>query len=260
MITPDEIRAMAREKGVDPATIERDYVQNWFLKSLYTNTNILIFKGGTSIRKTFIQDHRFSDDLDFTLSREIAQEDMAILINKAKKGLEEEIGIVFEDETPFRDVDSGWKVKLHYTSRVTGRPIILILDITKPDLEVVVTPVEKHPIIHNFSDTCDVSLITYSLSEITAEKLRALCQRGWPRDLYDVHNLWPLIEKDGFRELFLEKCGFKGFEPTIKSYDENEERCKNAWSQSLGHQFKEIPDFGEAFHCVRKILEGLGVT
>lgn len=259
MITPDEIRAIAREKEVDPATIERDYVQNWFLKSLYTNTDILIFKGGTSIRKAFIQDHRFSDDLDFTLSREVPQEQMAPLIDKAKKEVGEEIGIVFENETSFRDVDSGWKVKLHYTSKVTGQPIKLILDVTKSDLEVVVMPVENHPIIHNFSDSCDVDLTTYSLSEITAEKLRALCQRGWPRDLYDVYNLWPRIEKDGFQELFLEKCKFKGVKPTIKAYDEIEESIKSAWSKSLGHQMKDLPDFDEVFQEIRDILEKLGI-
>lgn len=255
MITLDEIRTIAREKGLDPTTIERDYVQNWFLKSLYTNTDYLIFKGGTSIRKAFIQDYRFSDDLDFTLSSDTTQEEMTVLINKAKSEVLDDIGILFEDGTPFKDVESGWKIKIHYTSKVTGRPVNLILDITKPDYEVIVTPVENKPIIHNFSDSCDVTLITYSLSEITAEKLRALCQRGWPRDLFDVYNLWPRIEKDGFQELFLEKCNYKGFEPTLTAYDDNEERIKSAWFKSLGHQLKEVPEFDEAFREVRVILE-----
>ncbi len=261
MIKPEEINSIAREKEVPATTVERDYVQNWFLKSLFTNTDNLIFKGGTSIGKAFIQDYRFSDDLDFTLSSDMTQEETTTLINKAKNDVRDEIGTIFEDAAPFKDVASGWKIKIHYASRlISNLRIRLILDITKPDLEVVITPVEYHSIIHDFSDSCDVDLITYSITEIAAEKLRALCQRGWPRDLYDVYNLWPRIEKDGFRELFLKKCEFKEFGPTIKGYNQNEETIKSAWSKSLEHQLKEVPDFDEVFQSTRKILEELKIS
>ncbi|MBA3046345.1 MAG: nucleotidyl transferase AbiEii/AbiGii toxin family protein [Candidatus Thermoplasmatota archaeon] len=255
MITPDDIKRIAREKEVDPTTIERDYVQNWFLKSLYSNSDYLLFKGGTSIRKAFVQDYRFSDDLDFTLSKEVSQEEITELINKSKTFVHDEIGVTFEDDTPFKDVESGWKVKLHYTSRVTGGPIKLIMDITHSHLEKVITDFELHSMYHNYPDQCAVELKTYSLKEITTEKLRALCQRGWPRDLYDVYNLWPQVEKDIIQEIFIEKCKFKGFEPTLKSYDNNEESLRSAWAKSLDHQLKNIPDFDMVFQDVRKILK-----
>ncbi len=65
MIPTLEIKERARESGVPPSTIERDYAQNWLLSTLRPVN--MVFKGGTCIRKVFIEDYRFSDDLDFTL-------------------------------------------------------------------------------------------------------------------------------------------------------------------------------------------------
>ena len=260
MITPDDLKRIAREKEVDPTTIERDIVQNWFLKSLYENSDYLIFKGGTSIRKAFIPDYRFSDDLDFTLAREVKQDDMKALIDKAKELVHNEIGISFEPDTSFKDTYSGWKVKLRYISRITGHPTNLILDLTHSNLEIVVTETEKHQLIHDYDEECDVKLRTYSLVEITAEKSRALFQRGYPRDLYDVYNLWKIVEKEPVQEVFEKKCAFKQFEPSLEIYDGFEEKLKGAWEKSLRHQFKELPDFTETFQGVRKVLKDyLGV-
>jgi len=64
MITRREIREKAREFGVPVSTIERDYAQNWLLKPL-SSVN-MVLKGGTGIRKAYIGDYRFSDDLFYS--------------------------------------------------------------------------------------------------------------------------------------------------------------------------------------------------
>jgi predicted nucleotidyltransferase component of viral defense system len=65
MIPEREIKEIAREYGVPVSTIERDYAQNWLLKFL--GSSFMALKGGTGIRKVYIENYRFSDDLDFTL-------------------------------------------------------------------------------------------------------------------------------------------------------------------------------------------------
>lgn len=65
MIPIVEIKEAARAFGVPPSTIERDYAQNWLLAHL--SALPMALKGGTGIRKVFIENYRFSDDLDFTL-------------------------------------------------------------------------------------------------------------------------------------------------------------------------------------------------
>ena len=260
MIGTHEIKEIARKNGIPSTTIERDYVQNFLLKSLYSKTDALVFKGGTAIRKAFVQDYRFSDDLDFTLSKHVNREEMAALFAGIINDISEE-GIIFEEGVEFKAVATGWKIKMHHTSGLSKNTRIkMFLDITNPNLELVITPVEHHQLIHNYSDVCKAKLITYSLSEITAEKLRALCDRGWPRDLYDVNNLWPQIEKLGIQELFSRKCRIRGLEPTLDKYKQNKERIRSAWSKSLEHQLKVVPDFNETFQGVLTILESLNVV
>ncbi len=131
MIRPAKIKKIARENGVPPTTIERDYVQNCFLKSLYSRSDSLVFKGGTSIRKAFIQNYRFSDDLDFTLLKKMDQEKIDALMMDIKEEMWGENEIFFEDKIRFKDVATGWKLDLRYTSILSqNTDIRLTLDLT----------------------------------------------------------------------------------------------------------------------------------
>lgn len=65
MIRNLEIKEIAREFAVPETTIEKDYALSWILNSLHRHTNSLVLKGGTGIRKTYIKNYRFSEDLEF---------------------------------------------------------------------------------------------------------------------------------------------------------------------------------------------------
>ena len=58
--------------------IERDYVLAWFLTCLAAHglRGCLAFKGGTALRRCWFNDYRFSEDLDFTLTRAIALDEI----------------------------------------------------------------------------------------------------------------------------------------------------------------------------------------
>lgn len=181
-------------------------------------------------------------------------------MNDIKEEMREEDEVFFEDKTEFKDVATGWKLNLSYTSILSqNMPISLTLDLTDSEEEMIVTPVEKRPLIHLYPDVCKVDLTTYSLTEITLEKFRALCDRGWPRDLYDVYNLWPRVERADFEKLFYRKCRVRGVEPTVDRYIQKREKIRVAWSKSLRHQLKEVPDFERCFRKVRKVLEELDI-
>ncbi len=81
MIPSREIKERAREFGVPPSTIERDYAQNWLLSHLRPIPMAL--KGGTGIRKVFIEHYRFSDDLDFTLLEPVDKENLQAAVRDA---------------------------------------------------------------------------------------------------------------------------------------------------------------------------------
>ena len=81
MISEYEIREIARKNSVPETTVERDYAQNWLLFAL-SKINMAL-KGGTGIRKVFIENYRFSDDLDFTLLEDLKADELKEKIHKA---------------------------------------------------------------------------------------------------------------------------------------------------------------------------------
>jgi predicted nucleotidyltransferase component of viral defense system len=56
---------------IPEAVLERDYCLAWFLVGLSQSRlgQILIFKGGTALKRCHFGDYRFSEDLDFSLAR-----------------------------------------------------------------------------------------------------------------------------------------------------------------------------------------------
>ena len=103
MIPAIEIKELARTWGVPESTIERDYAQNWFLGSLFTSWDELVLKGGTGIRKVYIEGYRFSDDLDFTILKEVNQKSVKDFISKAVINTKEESGINFNDNISLKE-------------------------------------------------------------------------------------------------------------------------------------------------------------
>lgn len=81
MIKPAEIQSKARLSGVRDRQIEKDYVLSWILNGMSQNkiiSGILVFKGGTCLKKFYFEDYRFSEDLDFTLLDESVSNDIII--------------------------------------------------------------------------------------------------------------------------------------------------------------------------------------
>ena len=69
MILQREIAAIAQEKNVAKLTIDKDWVLGHFLDAIFSINELkdnLIFKGGACIKKCYLPDYRFSEDLDFT--------------------------------------------------------------------------------------------------------------------------------------------------------------------------------------------------
>ncbi len=67
MIPEAETRSLAAAKGVEPMVVDLDYALGWLLAGLFLDPQITdnwVFKGGTSLRKCWFPEYRFSEDLD----------------------------------------------------------------------------------------------------------------------------------------------------------------------------------------------------
>jgi hypothetical protein len=81
-------------RRIPEAVIERDYVLAWFLTGLagHPLREVLAFKGGTALRRCWFEDYRFSEDLDFTLTRPITLEKILAGLNEIFATVEADSG------------------------------------------------------------------------------------------------------------------------------------------------------------------------
>jgi predicted nucleotidyltransferase component of viral defense system len=68
LINRNEIMDFAHEFGLSPNVVEKDYVIGWMLAGIGNHrelSGLLVFKGGTCLKKCYFETYRFSEDLDF---------------------------------------------------------------------------------------------------------------------------------------------------------------------------------------------------
>jgi predicted nucleotidyltransferase component of viral defense system len=251
MIPYLELRSAARTAGVPASTIERDYVQNWFLCVLAWNN--LALKGGTAIRKAYIPDYRFSDDLDFTLISSVKMEKLQDTVNAAVENVKKVGKIQLEEAKHIAEVENGFMMVLRFKLQESPYDTIKIkLDFTNAENEDILTPLRSRPLIHRYSDECVTSLTCYSLEEMAAEKIRSLYQRTRARDLYDVWYLlsYGHMKESAIREIFRKKCANRGVTVDFAEFEGRKAGFRAAWKSSLAHQMKEVPEFEKVFNWV----------
>ena len=255
MIPVREIKEKAREHGVPPSTIERDYAQNWLLAQL--GTLDMALKGGTGIRKVYIEGYRFSDDLDFTLLEPYDVETLKSNLAEALGTAREESGIRFQDTLTLITTVSGFRATVYFTiiPSAGNIPISIKIDLTGHENEILLLPVQKKHIHHEYSDNLDASVTSYALEEIAAEKIRALFERTRARDIYDVWYLSQVVQREDVHPIISGKCERKGVRLSAAVLMEKRDRFLAAWEVSLRHQLRTIPEFDEAFGRVISEVE-----
>jgi predicted nucleotidyltransferase component of viral defense system len=259
MIGRDEIIRVAGDLGLRPDVVEKDYVLGWALAGIFHDEALApkwIFKGGTCLKKCFLETYRFSEDLDFTLTDE-AQLDRDFLIERFTKigqWLYDATGIEFPVELLRFDVYDNARGGRAGQGRISYRgPLVrggdlprIRLDLTADEM-VVRSPVPR-PVGHPYSDAPadGIRARCYAFEEVFGEKVRALAERSRPRDLYDVINLFRNGEFTAaavtVREIVQRKCAFKGIAfPTLASLDPFREELIGEWQNMLAHQLPALP-------------------
>ncbi len=254
MIRRQEIVEKARKHGVPESTIERDYAQNWLIRSL--SSLDMVMKGGTAIRKVYVEDYRFSDDLDFTLLSDIDADTLNTSVEQAVEVAAEDSGINFDSKTSFRQIDNGFEINVYFQLLQRGGNRTRIkIDITSYGDEPLLLPAKKKQIFHQYSDELRSEISVYSLDEIMAEKIRSLFQRTRPRDLCDVWFLGDRVDKEVVLDILPKKFRTKGVERSIRDLEGRKETFRSAWVKSLSHQLRPLPEFNEIFSAVVEELE-----
>lgn len=255
MISKDEISSIANETGLTPYVVEKDYILGWVLAGIFENPLLQkswTFKGGTCLKKCYFETYRFSEDLDFTLqSNEHLEVNFLIEQFTTISGwLYENVGIEIPVDRFIFDIykETSCEGRIYYRSYYASGKLSMPkvkLDLTTS--EILVMPPAKQKIFHNFSDDPSNGnfIECYTFEELFAEKIRALGERGRPRDLYDVINLYrsdQLPAHEVLKDILTQKCAFKGIEiPNIDIISGYHSDLASNWEPMLKHQLPFLP-------------------
>jgi uncharacterized protein len=283
-VIPDaEIRRAARRAGVEPRVVELDYVLGWALWGLGSSELLyerLLFKGGTCLRKCYIPDYRFSEDLDFTalhwMEWDAFREEVGAALERARG----ESGINFRVREPrFEIVDDEYgreslQVRIYWYGPHShrGDPRAIRLDVNRGE-GVAFDPVVR-PVSHPYSDADDMGESfwpCYALEEVMAEKLRAILgqrRHAVSRDLYDIHFLLEQgVDQDRVRAALPSKLEVKNLSieaVTAERLVERKAEFESDWHRNLVYLVarERMPEFEvvwrEVYHYTQQNVPGEG--
>lgn len=157
---------------------EKDYYLALAIQLIYNSSfgSRLIFKGGTAIHHCYLQQKRFSDDLDFTsLDTNVSGEEVAKVLEsdgtfRVNKSFESDFTIKIE--------------RLQYQG-LLGQPGNIKVEIDRHQNVVLPGVTVRYQNVWNVV----VSAQVMDKREICAEKIRAVSQRARYRDFYDLYFL-----------------------------------------------------------------------
>jgi predicted nucleotidyltransferase component of viral defense system len=179
-LTKRELEVINRKNFKYPLAIaEKDYFLAIVSKIVYDSPlrGKLVFKGGTALHHCYLNQMRFSEDLDFTsLDRSIKLEDV-------KKIFEPYDFLEIKKEYA-----SGATIKLERVmyNGPLGQPNSLKLEIDF--IQNVILPAKE--LKYNNIWKVDTIVRVMDIREIVAEKLRATSDRARYRDFYDLFQIF----------------------------------------------------------------------
>lgn len=243
MLDFKELDRIAKFRRLSLINAEKDYLQDLILFSIYANIGKeLVFKGGTSLYKIY-KLNRFSEDLDFTLtkkfdikkiSNKIISDINLLNISGRIKEIEE-----YKNETNIRLLLNG---PLYKGGKETE--CFIPLNISLKD-KVVLEP-KKEFVIPIYKELPNFELYVMQEKEILAEKVRAVLTRMKPRDVYDLWFL--LVRKNVVFDLKLvdKKLSLYNIKFNFKEFKNRIEIMKGLWQTDLKNLvIGELPDFSE---------------
>jgi len=267
MIKPGEIQKKAREVQVRDQQIEKDYILSWILNGVSQHkqlSKLIVFKGGTVLKKVYFSDYRFSEDLDFTLlNNDISNEQIFEWFNETFEYVKEEANIPLEIIDNNEHEDGGINFYISYVGPLGGfgNNKKVKVDISKSE-KLEFEPVIK-PAIIEYSDEEEYNLLCYPLEELLVEKLRCTMQRTQPRDYYDI---WYLVEVEKmeveyFTNEFRNKCNSKEQNPDDfhEKLEQKLPQYKARWQKSMSDQIKDLPDFEQVEREVSRKIKNFMV-
>lgn len=257
------VKKLARSWKVKVEDVEKYYILGWILWGIQQTAlkKKLAFKGGTAISKVYFPSFwRLSEDLDFTLVDDIESNAIIDILDKEiPEIVQKTSGIALrrkENDKPL--VNAGY---IQYKMRYVG-PLyqgMIKIEVTK---EVFVGDIEVKPIPNDPKefDYSKFSVQVYSLETIVSEKMRAIIERGYIRDYYDVWRLLKekKLDREKTKKMFHDKCKTKQvkFSSVDDFFPKGIDKTLEERLPNLARFMREpLPSIKQMLNELRKLLE-----
>lgn len=220
-----------RTLGYPLPIAEKDYFLALAIQQISTSPlkKKLVFKGGTALHHCFLNQYRFSEDLDFTsIDNNINAKDIVSIL---------ESGNVFKAKKIYQS-DFTIKIERLQYPGVLGQPGNIKVEIDYHQNVVL----KSRPRSYNNVWQVKAKPLVMDPKEISAEKVRAISQRARYRDFYDLYFLLNELKIDIDRAIELLR------KKEIRSPIRAKNIIKN-WSVAKEQQDREL---GEIY-CSRSI-------
>jgi len=235
MISRTELEEYARLKQLNVGQAEKDYFQLIVLFILYSHFGKeLVFKGGTALSKAYGLG-RFSEDLDFTFSRE--EKVIEIVYQGLKKFyLEAEI----EEKKSRFSFSHILRIKGPLYNGVRHSLCKLELDFSLRE-KVILEP-KIVTLGRLLRELPSFEVVVMAKEEILAEKVRAIITRTKARDVYD---LWFLLQENITIDVDMinEKLRFYNLKYSFTEFKKHLNLKKEIWETELNPLVAEVPGF-----------------
>ena len=275
MIDRGEILEIASVRRLRPDVVEKDYILGWLLAGIFSHPTLRpawVFKGGTCLKKCYLETYRFSEDLDFTIEDEqhLDEEVLRGVFSEVSEWMYDQTGIELPPSEQrfeiYRNRRGGLNVegRVYYRGPLRSRGSLprIKLDLTA-DEHLALPPIWR-AISHQYSDIANGGMFArcYAFNELFGEKIRALGERSRPRDLYDVVNLFWNEDTHSSASAILSvvkaKCEFKGIPtPSALSLETFRDELAGDWEAMLGHQLPALPPLESFWNAVPGFFDWL---
>lgn len=241
ILNEEEFRDVASQYRFNSLILTKDYYVTVLLYLLKDIVGIN-FKGGTALQKILLGHSRLSEDIDFSVNRDI---------NKLK----EEIVSIIKDSKLFTNITDDKRVTdfvriIVYYIGFSGEKGTIFIDLNKRD--ILLRKPENHQINHFYKGFLpEFSITTLAKEEMIAEKVRAAITRNKPRDYFDVYKIIQAKIPINLK-LVAEKCKQVGAEFSIVRMFNNAKKLKNRWNADMAELLMEDISFQKIMKALSK--------
>jgi len=257
-----ELQRLANRERVGLGVLEKDYVLTQLLNNISLIDDLatlFVFKGGTALRKIYFPDWRYSEDLDFTVIRDMPEKELHSCLHNLYAQVLRTTGIKLS--TLMLHKPNGYaRLRVQFIGPLAYQgKIFMDLSFDEP---VCLEPVYRRIIAHPFT-VDERSILVYPLEELLAEKIRSLKERGKSRDYYDV---WLItkehitdIDTNLLTDVLAKKLRHKQIIlNTIYDFlPDNINNVQRYWDEDLSHQVSDLPGLDEVLKELTSQLSDL---